>query len=263
MNDPNNAPQANAQAPNDPHAQAQQAPVQSAVALNPAVRRDTHPTLQRSNLILNSERFVMEQQHMSKLKSGGGPLGTRRIRELEVQKRAVCQKNLTNDKAINYNDEILHKLHTDGIYTDDPEVHSKFTDINVQKLEERLLNNGHSEFFKTNGELKLDNDLLEDEITRPVDLAFDKTVAFMYKETNAILSNRMHSFKKQYYRLDIIVGKVNLFNYRTLFSEEDRLALKLKNTFKQHEMQVSLGMIPFYEDRLRFITEELANEATM
>ena len=107
-------------------------------------------------------------------------------------------------------------------------MHSKFTDINIQKLEERLLNNGKREFFKSNGELKLDNDLLEDEITRPVDLAFDKTVAFMHKETNAILSNRMHSFKKQYYRLDIIVGKVNIFNYRTLFEEEDKLALKLK-----------------------------------
>lgn len=71
-----------------------------------------------------------------------------------------------------------------------------------------MLNNGASQFFKSNGELKLDNDLLDDEITRPVDLAFDKTVAGMLKETNAILSNRMHSFKKQYYRLDIIVGKV-------------------------------------------------------
>jgi hypothetical protein len=91
---------------------------------------------------------------------------------------------------------MLHKLALDGIYIDDPEVHQKFTDINVQKLEERLLNNGRSEFFKANGELKLDNDLLDDEITRPVDLAFDKTVATLLKETNAILSNRMHSFKK-------------------------------------------------------------------
>jgi len=73
---------------------------------------------------------------------------------------------------------------------------------------------------------------LDDEITRPVDLAFDKTVATLLKETNAILSNRMHSFKKQYYRLDIIIGKVSLFNYRHLFSEEDRLALKLREEFK-------------------------------
>lgn len=51
---------------------------------------------------------------------------------------------------------------------------------------------------------------MDDEITRPIDLAFDKTIATMVKETNSILSNRMHSFKTQYYRLDLIIGKVYL-----------------------------------------------------
>lgn len=88
-----------------------------------------------------------------------------------------------------------------------------------------MLNNGQSQFFKSNGELKLDNDLLADEITRPIDLAFEQTVAYQLKETNAILSNRQHSFKRRYYRLDIIVGKVDLFNFKNLFGEEDRLAL--------------------------------------
>ncbi len=95
-------------------------------------------------------------------------------------------------------------------------------------MEERLLNNGQTSFFKSNGELKLDNDLLDDEITMPTDLAFDKTVATTLKETNAILSNRMHSFKKQYFRMDIIVGKVSFLNYKNLVNEEDRLALDLR-----------------------------------
>lgn len=133
----------------------------------------------------------------------------------------------------------------------------------MQKLEERLLNNGHTEFFKANGELKLDNDLLDDEITRPVDLAFDKTVATMLKETNAILSNRMHAFKKQYYRLDIIVGKVNLLNYRHLFNEEDRLALQLREQFKLYETRVSLAMIPFFSQRLTYITRELEDKTRL
>jgi hypothetical protein len=163
----------------------------------------------------------MESEIMQKPQVGTGLLGTTRI-DLEQKKREVCK--LQYQKPIQ-NTDMLHKLAMDGIYTDDPEVHQKFIDINVQKLEERLLNNGHTEFFKANGELKLDNDLLEDEITRPIDLAFDKSIATMTKETNAILSNRMHAFKKQYYRLDIIVGKVSLLNYRNLFSDEDRLAL--------------------------------------
>jgi len=68
---------------------------------------------------------------------------------------------------------MLENLRLDGIYVDDPEVHQKFTDINVQKLEERLLKNGQAEFFKMNGELKLDNDILDDDLTRPADLAFE------------------------------------------------------------------------------------------
>jgi hypothetical protein len=33
-------------------------------------------------------------------------------------------------------------------------------------------------FFKMNGELKVHNDLLADEITRPADIAFEQTEAF-------------------------------------------------------------------------------------
>jgi hypothetical protein len=41
-----------------------------------------------------------------------------------------------------------------------------------------LLKNNLTKFFKANGDLKLDNDLLADEITRPADMAFEKTMAF-------------------------------------------------------------------------------------
>ena len=61
-----------------------------------------------------------------------------------------------------------------------------------------------------NGDLKLHNDLLADEITRPADLAFELSEAYQTKEINAILSDRMHSYKKRYYRLDIVVGKIAL-----------------------------------------------------
>jgi len=40
----------------------------------------------------------------------------------------------------------------------------------------REVNNG--EYFKLNGEIKLHNDLLADEITRPADLAFEQTEAY-------------------------------------------------------------------------------------
>lgn len=76
---------------------------------------------------------------MKKLEAGSGPLGLGRI-NLEQQKREVC--NLQYERPVDGSKNMLHKLAMDGIYVDDPEVHSKFTDINVQKLEERLLNSG-------------------------------------------------------------------------------------------------------------------------
>jgi hypothetical protein len=77
------------------------------------------------------------------------------------------------------------------------------------------------------------------------------------KETNAILSNRQHSFKRRYYRLDLIVGKVDLFNFRNLFGVEDRLALELREQFKAYETRVSLAMIPFYAERVKYIEKEI------
>jgi len=45
-------------------------------------------------------------------------------------------------------------------------------------MEERLLNSGQRQYFKLNGEIKMNNDLMADELTRPADLAFEQTNAF-------------------------------------------------------------------------------------
>jgi hypothetical protein len=104
-----------------------------------------------------------------------------------------------------------------------------------------------------NGEIKLNNDLLADEITRPADLAFETSEAYQVKEVNAILSNRLHSFKKRYYRLDIVIGKLCVYKYPLIFCKEDKLAIELRELYKDYERRTSLAMIPFFIDRLKFI----------
>jgi len=111
-------------------------------------------------------------------------------------------------------------------------------------------------YFKRNGELKLDNDLLADEITRPADLAFESSDAFQLKQVNAILSNRLHSFKKRYYRLDVYIGKLVLQKYPQIFNAEDLLAIEMKDLYKTYERRTSLAMIPFYMQRLEFMRAE-------
>lgn len=43
-------------------------------------------------------------------------------------------------------------------------------------------------------------------MTRPIDIAFDKTMAYQTKETNAMLQDRDNAYKKNQFRLDITVG---------------------------------------------------------
>jgi hypothetical protein len=72
-------------------------------------------------------------------------------------------------------------------------------DPNIRKLDERLLNCHQGEYFKTNGQIKMHNDVLADEITRPSDIAFEQSDAYQTSEKNAIITDRLNSFKKQYY----------------------------------------------------------------
>ena len=77
------------------------------------------------------------------------------------------------------------------------------------------------------------------------------------------MSDRLHSFKKRYYRLDIILGNVKLFNCKNHLNLEDKKALELKEKFQDYETRISLCMIPFYMDRLRFINDELNQKRQM
>jgi hypothetical protein len=101
-------------------------------------------------------------------------------------------------------------------------------------------------YFEANGEIKLRNDLLADELTRPADLAFEQTDAFQTVENNAIVSDRLNSFKKRYYRIDIIIGKLILKKHGALFGKEEQLMIDLKHKCKVYDRRVQQALIPFY-----------------
>ena len=182
------------------------------------------PKLVRPPIFPLSDRAEFELDVMERLKAGGGLFGSRPV-DLNDLKRDVC--GIPDDCKLPIHRDMLENLRVDGIYVDDPEVNQKFTDINVQKLEERLLKNGQSNFFKHNGELKLDNDLLSDEMTRPSDLAFEQPMAYHTKEVNAVLSDRLNQYKKRYFRLDIVLGKMKFERLANYLSPEDKEAIDL------------------------------------
>lgn len=44
--------------------------------------------------------------------------------------------------------------------------------------------------------------------------------------------------------------------YPEFFSGEDKLAIELRELYKEYERRTSLAMIPFYMERLKFIEEQ-------
>lgn len=213
-------------------------------------------SVQRSNLLTNNDRHQQEIGILRNNEVGAGLLGLRKI-DLKDRKMNIC--GIDDKKALPQNDELIKFLQTDGIFID-PSLMFKNKDINVQKLEERLLNSGQREYFKHNGEIKINNSLLADELTRPADLAFEQTDAFQTIEQNAIVTDRMNSFKKRYYRIDIIVGKLILKKYKELFSTEDQMMIDLKQMCKVYDRRVSLALIPFYMERIDFLADEISQK---
>jgi hypothetical protein len=53
-----------------------------------------------------------------------------------------------------------------------------------------------------------------------------------------------------------VVGKICLLKYPQFFAVEDRLAIELRELYKEYERRTSLAMIPFYMERLKFIEEQ-------
>ena len=116
------------------------------------------------------EQHQLEQQHLAPIKSGSGIIGKTKI-NLAAEKKKILEQR-KEQKPLPEDDMLINLLKEDGCFVDSA-ILFKNKDINIQKLEERLLNSGQKVYFKINGELKINNDLLAEELTRPADLAFE------------------------------------------------------------------------------------------
>ena len=220
------------------------------------INKNQFVSQQRSNLLTMNDRHQLEQDVMKPIEAGAGLFGLSKI-NLAGKKKEICDHNVAKD--LPQNDLLLKKLVDDGLFIDSSTMF-KNKDINVQKLEERLLNNGQREYFKQNGQIKINNDVLADELTRPADLAFEQSDAYQTIERNAIVTDRQNSFKKQYYRIDIILGRMQLKRYAQLFSKEDQMLVDLKYMCKDYDRRVALALIPFYLERLEYIKDQIMDK---
>jgi hypothetical protein len=111
------------------------------------------------------------------------------------------------------------------------------------------------EYFKPNSELKHQSNIYAEEITKPVDVAFEDNPSFKTKFVNATVSQRLHKYKSKYYRMDIILGKLILHGH-PLFCNEDYMATELKEIYTKYEERTNRRVIPFLARRLKVLHEQ-------
>lgn len=105
----------------------------------------------RSNLLTMGDRHQLEQEHMIQLESGGGLLGTSKIDLHQRKIDAVDFIKKERARKLPTEKEFISLLQNDGLFVDSALIF-KNKDINVQKLEERLINAGQSDkYFKIDG----------------------------------------------------------------------------------------------------------------
>lgn len=130
----------------------------------------------RSKFLSNEHRFELEQEFLKPLETGGMCGGLSKTDLVRRKLRAIGSKNAEN-RELPQDSDLIAFLESDGIFIDNA-IRAKNEDLNVQKLEERLINSNQKNYFMANGEVKLDIDLLANERTRPADLAFEQSDAF-------------------------------------------------------------------------------------
>lgn len=54
------------------------------------------------------------------------------------------------------------------------------------------------------------------------------------------------------------MGKI-VFERLDLMTKEDRLAIDMKKLYLDYEMRLSLALIPFYQERIKFLQDEVTN----
>jgi hypothetical protein len=88
--------------------------------------------------LTNNDRHQQEISILKPIEVGAGLGGTRKI-DLLKRKQETC--DIDTKKNLPQNDKLIELLYADGLYIDGS-LMFKSKDINVQKLEERLLNTG-------------------------------------------------------------------------------------------------------------------------
>ena len=198
--------------------------------------------LPRSEYFYSRDRAFLEELILSPLKTEGVS-GRKFVTEYKKEslfddKEAFQEHDLL---LLNDEDEYFERAIKDGIYLD--YVKQLLYSSNIQKIEQRAFREEKKSWFRPNGDIRMDNDIFADVVSKPLDISLSSNDQFNTFVSNSIFSGRGNG-KMRLFKLKIIIGKI-IFRNLPIFSEEDKLASELVQLHKEFYSTLNMLNIPY------------------
>ena len=110
-------------------------------------------------------------------------------------------------------------------------------------------------WFRPNGDIRMDNDIFSDVVTKPMDISLSSNDQFSTFVSNSIFSGRGNG-KMRLFKLRIIIGKI-IFRSHPMFSDEDMAASQVINLHKDFYSTLNMLNIPYLKKKRKNIQMKL------
>ena len=184
----------------------------------------------RSEYFYKRDRAFLEELILAPIKTMGAT-GRKLVTDFEYFERAI----------------------KDGIYLD--YVKQQLFSFNINKTEQRSFREEKKNWFRPNGDIRMDNDIFSDVVTKPMDISLSSNDQFSTFVSNSIFSGRGNG-KMRLFKLRIIIGKI-IFRSHPMFSDEDMAASQVINLHKDFYSTLNMLNIPYLKKKRKNIQMKL------
>ena len=210
--------------------------------------------LPRSEYFYKRDRAFLEKLILCPIKTMGATgrkLVTEFNKELLLKNKEGFQEQ--DIMQLNNEDEYFERAIKDGIYLD--YVKQQLFSYNINKIEQRSFREQKLNWFRHNGDIRMDNDIFSDVITKPLDISLSSNDQFSTFVSNSIFSGRGNG-KMKLFKMKVIIGKI-IFRSHPLFNEEDKTASQVMFLHKDFYSTLNKLNIPYLKKKRKHIKMKL------
>ena len=208
----------------------------------------------RSEYFYKRDRAFLEELILAPIKTMGAT-GRKLVTDFNKEslfddKEAFQEQDILQ---LNDEDEYFERAIKDGIYLD--YVKQQLFSFNINKTEQRSFREEKKNWFRPNGDIRMDNDIFSDVVTKPMDISLSSNDQFSTFVSNSIFSGRGNG-KMRLFKLRIIIGKI-IFRSHPMFSDEDMAVSQVINLHKDFYSTLNMLNIPYLKKKRKNIQMKL------